>query len=121
MSIYYQEREETTMKFADEIAQNHYLESREVEGGVDEYGNTWAACESRCKCGRWIGSHEDHAHHVAIVTAELLASILDRTAATVAEQHGAEPRGMFEISIDRAVVSGIEIATRAIRAMVVDE
>ena len=109
------------MRIADEITQQHYFEWVITESGVDDNGTPYGAYEGRCSCGHHLAAGESFSRHVATATALLLADILDRTAATVAAQQGTEPRGLFEISIDGAVVRGIEIATRAIRAMVEGE
>ena len=105
------------MNVADEITRRHYFQWVTVESGVDDNGTPYGTNEGRCACGHRLAS-ESFSHHVATVTALLLADVLDNTAKVVAEHHGTGPRGMFETAIDGAVVSGIEIATRAIRAMV---
>ena len=98
------------MRIADEITQQHYFEWVMVKSGVDDNGTPYGVNEGRCSCGHHLAAGESFSRHVATATALLLADILDRTAATVAA-----------LSIDRGVVSGIEIATRAIRATVEGE
>lgn len=109
------------MRIADEITQQHHFVWVTIESDVDDSGTPYGTNEGRCSCGHRLAGGESFSHHVATTTALLLADILDNTAVAVAAEHGTEPRGLFEISIDGAVIRGIEIATRAILAMVEGE